>query len=361
MDPRVNAKKYGRTGVVIGNGYINTDWDEAAAASNDPTADKRPYHAVGPKTDFSKAPQEDRIAFTIIRYANGTPYKAVPYAVQGRTGDNSPNMPINFIVNGLAGDDQDEVADQIQVVGLHLGEGSVQMGGSGRTQNVGKYSFPPGTLIGTRVPAQGKWGNSKEEEIDRDNVALEPFPLNPNTIRTTLLDRGRMLRALRELSAANPRRPGALLVLQGNPAIAYSQDAKEILHVLLNQVYQDRVTVILGLDIPGKNAAFEGRQLLEKAIAASFNVPPLNPGNGEYTACKEALDERVDLLHKAYEAERGRESSLTGRLIIEPMEALVMAAIDRKNNSLRKVLGVSVAPIHESNPMLALNLIPYSR
>jgi hypothetical protein len=360
MDPRVNAKKYGRTGVVIGNGYINTDWDEAAAASNDPTADKRPYHAVGPKTDFSKAPQEDRIAFTIIRYANGTPYKAVPYAVQGRTGDNSPNMPINFIVNGLAGDDQDEVADQIQVVGLHLGEGSVQMGGSGRTQNVGKYSFPPGTLIGTRVPPRGKWGNSKEEEIDRDNVALEPFPLNPNTIRTTLLDRGRMLRALREIVAANPRSPVGPFVLRGNSAIAYSQDAKEILYVLLNQVYLSRMADVQG---PGfdNGSAFAGRQELEKAIAASFNIPAPNPGIVEYDGCKLALEMRITQLHKAYEDEITRGTSLTGRLVIEPMEALVMAAIDRKNNALRKVLGVSVAPIHESNPMLALNLIPYSR
>lgn len=348
MDPRALAKRYGRTAVCIINGVFNTDWDEYAAAhGNGPDV----YHKVGAKTNFGQAHLEDSIAFTIIKYKNGILYRA-PRTVQGRGFDNSPNIPTSSIVNGLEGGSSDEIMDQIQVTGLHLGEGALQAGGSGRTYNWGRQEFSPGQLIGTAV-CDINYPFSDGQE-GKDNVHLMPIPLNPKTIRTSLLDRGRTLSALNNIGQNAIPVTGANTF--GPRPVPLNADGKEIVRVILRLVSVEKATIDVD-DLFMLDDIRAGTALIDKYISA----PSADAVNVVVLDLVGRLNRRLAALLTAYTDEAGGVTSKKGMAIIEPLEQYVMDQIDRKNNVLRNVLGVCVAPVSSDTYMIPLNMCPNSR
>lgn len=354
MDPRALRKLYGRTGTVIVNGYFNTDWDEVAATSD--AAAKANVHKVGPKTNFATAHLEDSIAFTISKYSNGIHYRA-PRHGQGRGYDNNVNIPTSSLVSGLPGDSPSEVLDGIHVLGLHLGEGAIQAGGSGRTYNWGRQEFYPGQLIGAAVPPKDYVFANDE---DRDNVHLMPMPINSKTLRTCFLDRGRTLSALRSaapvaIPLVNAYQAGIANQFQAR-VNALSDDAKEVIRVTLRRVVVEQATKNVN-NGPLLDDVRLAADLIDKHLSVQFTQPI----SATVAKLADRVNKRLAALLVAYATEAQGLNSKAGMAIIEPLEQDVMDQIDRKNNVLRHTFAVAVAPVSQDTLMIPLNMSPYSR
>jgi hypothetical protein len=352
MNPQVAGKKYARTAVCVINGVFNTIWD-TEAAKNNPKA----YFKSTPQTNFRKANQEDHLCFAITKYTNGVKVKNARQT-QSRAGDNKPNIPTTTLLNGLEGNHRGEVQDQIQVLGVHMGEGAIQAGGSGRTANLEEASFYPGALLGGFVPERKDGGKGE------DNMYLVPREIDPKEKKCPLLDRGRMLGALdwlHEHDSENGRAAfplnGTILTVPGNRGQP-THPVKVLLHSVFNMVL---LTIGSGAAIddngPRIEAIAKARELIEKYIDKPVETD-IGPVGVEIITIVNPL---LKGLHIAYVSDVRGKSSNYSKAIIEPFEKFVMDQIEEKLNIMRQVFGVVVAPVSADTKWIPFNFCGYSR
>jgi len=351
MNPQFAAKKYARTAVCVVNGVYNTNWDEEAAKNK-----LGPLFPSTPQTNFRKAAQEDHIAFAITQYTNGMKVKAP--RPQGRQGDNKPNIPINFLLNGLPGKTHGEVQNLIQIVGVHMNEGAVQAGGSGRVANLEEKAFYPGSLIGGFVP----------EQKDRDkehNVYVVPRVIDPKDKKCPLLDRGRTFGALDWLLSDGTDEgrdafplDGDDLQVPGNRGQP-SHAVKTLLHCVFNNAM-----VISGAgsarakgDVPDLKECVEARTQIETYIDNPSSVTV----NDTAKKIIGLMNQVLEGLHIAYKADVEGKSSLYSKAVIEPFEKFVMDQIEEKLEVMRKAFGIIVAPVTSDTKWIPFNFCGYSR
>jgi len=350
MNPQFAAKKYARTAVCVINGAFNTNWDEEAAKNK-----LNPLFPSTPQTNFRKAHQEDHIVFAITQYTNGTKMKAP--RPQGRQGDNKPNIPTTAILNGLPGPTPGDVQNMIQILGVEMGEGAVQAGGSGRTANLEGLSFYPGSLIGGFVP--------DKKEKDQDMVYIVPRVIDPKDKKCPLLDRGRTFVALEWLHADDTDEgrnafpmEGDHLVVPGNRGQP-THAVKTLLHCVFNNVM---VMVGTGSVVDKeRNMTLKGLDEARKKIEVYIDHPSRVEIDETIKKILPLVNAILKGLRIAYEADVKGKSSIYSKIVIEPFEKFVMDQIEEKLNIMRQAFGIVVAPVSSDTKWIPFNFCGYSR
>jgi len=356
MDPRVARKLYTRTAICVINGAPNVLHDELMKKKGQNT---KAYYPVLNDTNFDKAPLEDSIAFAVRTYADGSLIR-VTRPTNNRAGDNKPTIPVSAIVNGMEAESAGELDDMLYVVGINMGEGAIQAGGSARTYNWLKLNYPPGTIIAGAVVS--KTGNHGTNVTDKGNVHLAAIPWDPKEESFPLLDRGRTHVSLEWLKGHGGEDTfvldnGAVKPHPNQPDMP--KDVKRVLHFLVDTAFASAIGVASGGDDPQDAQDLKTVWSALNAYVDSGKTTDRLPALAAIAIGN--INKLIKGYRRAYHAEAQGTSSRPGKTLIEPLEKFVIDQIAYKNNASRKVLGIVVAPVTTETPMIPFNFISYSR